>query len=137
MESGDVGVDMTRVAAIALLCAVASLLFKQYKPDWCIPLRLASSLVLGCMILSAMGEIVGFVHSLGGDAVTEGMWSVLLKALGISFVTEVTSGICRDSGEGTLASWVEMVGKMTLLLQALPLIGEVLTTVGEFLNIGG
>ena len=76
-------------------------------------------------------------HSLGGDAVTADMWSVLLKALGISFVTEIASGVCRDSGEGSLATWVDMAGKTALLMQALPLIREVLATAKEFLSIGG
>ena len=128
---------MMRVAAMALLGAVASLLFKQYKPDWGIPLRMVISLFMGSMILIAMADIVSFAHSLGGDTVTADMWSVLLKALGISFVTEIASGVCRDSGEVSLATWVDMAGKTALLMQALPLIREVLATAKEFLSIGG
>ncbi|MBE6557981.1 MAG: hypothetical protein E7661_03090 [Ruminococcaceae bacterium] len=121
--------DIMRVAAIALLGAVALLFFKQYKPEWGIPLRLILGVALGGMILSAAKELLAFAELLAGncDTVTGGMWQLILKALGISFVTEITSGVCRDSGEGTLASWVDMAGKMALLLLSLPLIREILT----------
>ena len=109
--------------------AVALLFFKQYKPEWGIPLRLILGVALGGMILSAAKELLAFAELLAGncDTVTGGMWQLILKALGISFVTEITSGVCRDSGEGTLASWVDMAGKMALLLLSLPLIREILT----------
>ena len=129
--------DIMRVAAIALLGAVALLFFKQYKPEWGIPLRLILGVALGGMILSAAKELLAFAELLAGnrDTVTGGMWQLILKALGISFVTEITSGVCRDSGEGTLASWVDMAGKMALLLLSLPLIREILTVARSLLGM--
>lgn len=129
--------DIMRVAAIALLGVVALLFFKQYKPEWGVPLRLILGVALGGMILSAAKELLAFAELLAGnrDTVTGGMWQLILKALGISFVTEITSGVCRDSGEGTLASWVDMAGKMALLLLSLPLIREILTVARSLLGM--
>ncbi len=47
--------------------------------------------------------------------------TVLLKSLGICFLTQLAADICRDSGEGTLASQAETAGKTALLIIALPL----------------
>lgn len=131
--------DMMRVTAIALIGALALLLFKQYKPDWGMPLRLVLGLVLGGLILSSVSEILSFARDLSGDESTipDTIWQMILKALGLSFITELASGICRDSGEGSLAVWVEMAGKVALLLLALPLIKEVLLIAREFLGVGG
>lgn len=130
--------DVTKVAAIAVMGVVALLIFKQYKPEWGIPTRLVLGLAMGAVMLSGVGEIVSFALEISeGQALTGDMWQTLLKALGIAFVTEIAMGICRDSGEGGLATWVEMTGKTALLLLALPLIKEVLSTAKTLLGMGG
>lgn len=126
-----------RIAAMALAGAVALLLFKQYKPEWGIPVRLALGVLFFGMILSSAGEIVSFAETLtrDGGAMPGEIWQLLVKALGLSFVTEIASGICRDSGESGLATWVEMAGKMALLLLSLPMIREVLLMAKELMSI--
>ncbi len=128
---------MMRVAAMAIVGAVALLLFKQYKPEWGIPVRLVLGILFLGMILSAAGEISSFAEDLTGEGgvMPQEMWHLLVKALGLSFVTELASGICRDSGESGLATWVEMAGKMGLLLLALPMIREVLLMARELMSI--
>ncbi|MBQ9780703.1 MAG: stage III sporulation AC/AD family protein [Clostridia bacterium] len=130
--------DVTKVAAIAVMGVVALLIFKQYKPEWGIPTRLVLGLAMGVVMLSGVGAIVSFALEISeGQALTGDMWQILLKALGVAFVTEIAMGICRDSGEGGLAMWVEMTGKTALLLLALPLIKEVLSTAKTLLGMGG
>lgn len=128
---------MMSVAAMALVGAVALLLFKQYKPEWGIPVRLALGVFFLGMLLSSAGEITSFAEALTQDAGTmpRDMWQLLLKALGLSFVTEIAAGICRDSGEGGLATWVEMAGKTALLVLALPMIREVLLLAGDLMGL--
>ena len=130
-------VNMMQVSAIALLGAVALLFFKQYKPEWSIPLRLIIYIVLGGVFLSMVQEVISFINAslLSESSVAENLWPVLLKALGISFVTEIAAGVCRDSGEGTLALWVESAGRMFLLILALPLVEEILKASRTLLDI--
>ena len=128
--------DMIQVSAVALLGVVASLFFKQYKPEWVIPLRLILGVVIGGMLLSAVEEVLSFVSGiLATESGEQTYWPVMLKALGISFIAEIASGVCRDSGEGTLAVWVETAGKIALLILALPLMKEILETSKGFWDV--
>ncbi len=129
--------DIMKIAAIALVGVVALLLFKQYKPEWAVPTRLTAGLIMAGLCLAGVGEIISFADTLAGDdTLTSDMWQLILKGLGIAFVTEIASGICRDSGEATLSLWVEMAGKIALLLLALPLIREVMLAVKTLLGLG-
>ncbi len=135
---GDVSMDMMKVSAIALVGAVALLLFKQYKPEWGIPTRLVLGIVLSGILISGVGEIISFAEALiEGNTMTTDMWRLILKGLGIALITEIAMGICRDSGEGGLAAWVEMAGKTAILILALPLIREVMLAVKDLLGLGG
>lgn len=45
----------------------------------------------------------------------------LWKSIGICYLTGIASDVCRDSGEGALASVAELWGRVTLLLLMLPM----------------
>lgn len=131
--------DGAKIGALSLVLLVALLLLRQHKPEWAPLLRMAGAVLFGGFLIAAVGEAVAAIRALapsGGDALPEGTWTILLKALGLAFLTEITAGICRDSGEAGLASWVEMAGKMEILLLSLPLVQDVLGAVSGLLGGG-
>lgn len=117
-----------------MVCLVALVVIRHWKPEWAPLLRMASTVVFFGIILSVAAELLSAVSGLCGDTLPEAQWSILLKALGIAFLTELTAGICRDSGEATLATWVETAGKLEILLLSLPLIRSVISLVGELIS---
>ena len=46
---------------------------------------------------------------------------ILLKTLGVCFLTQLSADSCRDAGEGALAAKVELAGKLFIVILALPL----------------
>ena len=127
--------EIWRVSGIAMIGLVALLVLKQYSPQWGSFLRISILVLVVGMLGTMVAEVVSFARHLSdGEVLPSGMWQLLLKALCISFLTEVTAGVCRDSGEGGVAQWVEAAGKLEILVLALPLVGEVLAMVKEFLG---
>lgn len=126
--------ESLRVGAVSLVGLVALLVIRQWKPEWAVFLRVGMAVVLLSAVVTMVSSVVSFVGEMSGEALPEGMWQLLLKALGIAFLTEVAAGICRDSGEGSVATWVEMAGKLELLLLSLPLVKEVLAMAMELLG---
>ena len=124
-----------KLGGLALVGLTALLLLRQYKPEWVPFVRIAVTVIAMGMILTLAGTALSFVNELteAADAPDAETRSILLKALGIAFLTETAASICRDSGEGTLAGWVETAGKLEILLLSMPLIRTVLNTVAELL----
>jgi len=126
------------LGGLALVGLVALLLLRQYKPEWAVFIRMAVTVVSMGIILTMAGGVVSFVADLtrGTGAVDEETWGILLKALGIAFLTEIAASLCRDSGEASLAGWVETAGKLEMLLLSFPLIRTVMDTVAGLLGGG-
>ena len=110
---------------------VALLMLRPYKPEWAVFIRMAVTVASVGMILTLAGTVLSYVTELteGTGALDGEAWTILLKALGVAFITETAASMCRDRGEGTLAGWVELAGKLEILLLALPLIRTVMDTV--------
>jgi stage III sporulation protein AD len=87
-------------------------------------------LSLAGMVMSYVTELTSATGALEGES-----WGLLLKALGLAFLTETAASVCRDSGETGLATWVETAGKLEILLLSFPLIRTVLDTVTELLGM--
>ena len=59
--------------------------------------------------------------------------SVVFKAMAICFITQITSDLCKDSGESAIASAMELWGRISVVIISLPLIESVVNTITEFL----
>lgn len=130
--------EWTRIGGLALLGVVTLLLLRPYKPEWAPFIRIAVTIVSMGIILSMASTVISYVTELatGTGALDSETWGLLVKALGIAFLTETAASICRDSGESSLAVWVEMAGKLEILLLAFPFIRMILDTVAQILGGG-
>jgi stage III sporulation protein AD len=124
-----------RIGGLALVGVAVLLLLKPYKPEWAVFIRLAVTVLAAGLILVPAGTVIAYVRELSQGAGTPDgeTWSILLKALGIAFLTETAASVCRDSGEGGMAGWVELAGKLEILLLSFPLIRTVMETVTALL----
>ena len=125
-----------RIGGIALTGLSALLILRAYKPEWAVFLRIAVTVVSLGLVLSLAGTVMDYVTDLSAatGALDGESWTILLKALGLAFLTETAASVCRDSGEAGLATWVETAGKLEILLLSFPLIRTVLDTVSALLG---
>lgn len=116
-----------RVGGLALLGLTVLLLLRQQKGEWAPFLRMAVGvLALGGVVTMAGGVLESLQRITEDAGESVGVTVTLLgKGLAVALLTEGAAALCRDSGEGGLATWVELAGKLELLLLALPLMGEV------------
>ncbi|MDF2501614.1 MAG: stage sporulation protein, partial [Anaerosporomusa subterranea] len=55
--------------------------------------------------------------------------NTILKIIGIAYITEFGSQVCRDAGEGAVAGKIEFAGKILIMVMAIPIIALVLDTI--------
>ena len=129
--------EWARIGGVATVGLTALLILRAYKPEWTPFLRMAVTVValgltvaLASTVLTYITDLASVTGALEGEE-----WALLLKALGVAFLTETAASVCRDSGETGLATWVETAGKLEILLLSFPLIRTVMDTVTELLGM--
>ncbi|MBQ9973630.1 MAG: stage III sporulation protein AD [Oscillospiraceae bacterium] len=123
----DTGIS---VAATALIAVIVLSVLKKNGPEFVIPVVLAAG---GCMIyfaLDALGRIGASVVAFVRTAQIE-PWVVepVVKVVGVSLVTKVTSEVCRGVGEGGIAAFADTAGTVIALACTLPLARAVMNMV--------
>ncbi len=118
--------------AVIGIAALAPL--KQLKSDLSPFLRLGAILLLTLAAAEAAAPLLAQIRVLTDGGAAGPYAELLLKALGLAVLTQCCAEICRECGEGGIASGVELVGKTEILLLCLPLLGELLSTASAWLS---
>ncbi len=123
------------ICIVAVIASIIAVALKQSTPQ----ISLVLSLVAGVMILISIAlylpvftEKIDFLMLQSG--VNSEYAKILLKSVGICFICQFSSDICRDSGQSALAGKVELAGKILILVSALPLMEEILTTANSLIS---
>ena len=59
-------------------------------------------------------------------------YEILFKIMGITYICEFASGICKDAGYSSISSQIEIVGKMLVLLSGIPVLIAVVETIKNY-----
>lgn len=129
--------EWARIGGVATVGLTALLILRAYKPEWAPFLRMAVTVVALGLTVALASTVLTYITDLASatGALEGEEWSLLLKALGVAFLTETAASVCRDSGETGLATWVETAGKLEILLLSFPLIRTVMDTVTALLGM--
>lgn len=125
-----------KIFGAAILCVTVGTVLKRSNPDGATLLRAVGGVVLAAAVISTVSPIIEYVYGLselfeGGDDVI----GVLLRALGIAVLTHICSTVCRDCGEGSIAAYAELGGKIEILLLSLPLLRDIVDAVIKLADI--
>lgn len=127
--------DMVQIVGAGVVAAILSVVIKQYKPEYSMMISLAAGvLIIAVIALNAapIFEQIGTILS-STDMPSEYI-EILLKSLGICYLTQIACDTCKDAGESAIATKIEIAGKIGILMISLPLFQQVLTIVMALLN---
>lgn len=123
-------------AAAGLVGTVLALILGQYRPEFRMLVTAAVTLLLMAMVLEQLSPVLEQLRStMELTGLTGDYAAILFKAVGICLLTQLTGDVCRDSGESSIASKIELAGRAAILLTAMPLIQEVLVWAWELMNL--
>ena len=127
--------NVMQIGIIGVIGAVLAVQFKGGKTEYGIFMSVAVSIFLFACILDRLESFVSTVEQIGSYIdMDAGYLSVMLKMIGVTYIAEFSSGICRDAGYQTIAVQIEIFSKLTILALGMPVLLALLETIREFLS---
>ena len=125
-----------KIIGIAFITAITASILKHTKPEFAFVVGLAGVLVIFVLLLEA---IEGTITSFSVMAQTTGMdnqlLKVVLKIVGIGYITEFSAGLLNDFGSASVADKVILGGKITIVALSLPIMQNLFRILEGFLQI--
>ena len=126
--------DIIQIGVIGVVGALFAIQFKSGKSEYSIYISMAVSVLIFFFILSQMRIFIELIKEIGTYMnLHNGYISTLLKMLGITYVSEFASTICKDAGYQAIAGQIEIAVKLFILGLSVPIILSLLEVIGEFL----
>lgn len=120
------------VAGICLIALFTTEILRRSAGEYAQFIPLIATLLLITAVLPYLREILSFVSYLGEQSgVSTSSLSLVLRGMGIVFVTRLAAGVCIDNGQRTLGETVEYCGQIAVISLALPLILDLVQTITD------
>lgn len=123
-----------KIIGIALIALIIIILLKQYKPEFAIYISLLTGVLILLLVMDQLSEIISLLQSLATKAsINSSFLSLLLKITGIAFLAEFAVSVCKDAGEGAIASKIEIGSKIIIIAMSIPIISSLLEIILKIL----
>lgn len=126
--------DMMQIVGLGFVTATLAAVLRQQRPEMAMQLSLALAAIIFFWVLGKIGAVLTLFRELAEKAGIDMLYlNTLLKIIGVAYVAEFGAQVCRDAGESVAAGKIELAGKVTIMVMAIPIIALVLNTMVKFL----
>ncbi|MCI8718071.1 MAG: stage III sporulation protein AD [Lachnospiraceae bacterium] len=127
--------NLAGVMFFGIASALLAVLLGQIKGEYSIYIILAAGIFLFIFILSKMSTVIAAVNQIKSYIHFEDAYiNVLIKIVGISYLTQFSADLCRDCGYHSLANQLQIFGKISVLAVSMPVVLSLLETINQVLE---
>lgn len=122
-----------KIMLIALMGIILAIFLKTQKAEYSTFLSLCIAVLILFCVLGLFSSAKDQLSSLSVYLTTDNQYyGLLFKMIGITYLCEFCSSVCRDAGYQAIGSQIEIFGKITILLAGIPILMTLLETIQDF-----
>jgi stage III sporulation protein AD len=125
---------MIKIGLIGMAAVFLALPLKKEKGEFALLVVLAAGLLIFIYVLAQMREITDFLAEMVEQLpVGKTYLTVFLKMLGIAYIADYVSTVCRESGFSSIGNQLELFAKLSIVALGIPELRYLLEVIGDFL----
>ncbi len=125
-----------KLVGIAIIGVIVVSLLKTAKPEFAVFATIATGVVMVITMLSALQNVIlafdGIVQKSGID---DGIFTAVLKIIGIGYLTEYSSSVATDAGCCSIAQKLQFGGKIVIFLMSISIVTALVDVVSALVNV--
>lgn len=126
--------EVIKIIGIGLVSLIIIIIIKQYKPEFAIYISIIAGIAIIFLIFNKLEGIINLLKTISNKSgINNEFLELLLKITGIAFLAEFAINLCKDSGEGAIASKIEMGTKVIIVSMSIPIISSLLEVITKLL----
>lgn len=115
--------EIFQIVAIGLVATILSVLIKNEKPEISMYISLVAGIIIFLFIITRLQSVIEILSQLVNKINIDSIYlSIILKIVGIAYIAEFGAQVCKDAGEGVMASKIEFAGKILIMVMAVPIL---------------
>jgi stage III sporulation protein AD len=124
--------NIIMICGAAIVTAVLAVMLRSQSPHSAMLLSVAAGVIIILSLLKNLPDMLWGIQSVLADGGIETAdIAILLKVMGICFVTEFTCDCVTEAGLLSLSTNISFAGKILVLLTSLPLFQNIITVITD------
>ncbi len=125
---------MIKIVLVAFVGVIISVLLKQINSD----IGFVSVIITGIIVLGLLYTDINNIFSVfkafsSGYGVSQVHVKLLIKVLGISYITQFGSSVAEECGEKFIAKKIDLAGKILIISLSIPVLTNLLDSIIDLL----
>ena len=126
--------DIIRIVSIGVIGTFIALSIKNYSKEFSILVAMVTGILIVFQILEILTESIVFIESVYERTGLDFLYMrIVMKVIAVAYISEFAIQICKDAEFGSIASKIELGGKLIILSLSIPIIKAILDTVTSLL----
>lgn len=119
--------EILQIAGLGIIAVILVIMLKAQKPELALQLSIITGVIIFMMLAGKLSAVITLLGSYTKRVDIEPVYfETILKIIGIAYITEFGAEICKDAGESSIASKIELAGRVVIVAMAVPIITSLL-----------
>lgn len=119
--------DIFKIVGIGLIATATAVILRPQKPEISMQIAIMAGVIIFLMMIDKLSAVIELMNTFAYKAGIESSFlQTIIKITGIAYITEFAAGLCKDSGESSVATKIEFGGKIIVITLAIPILGALL-----------
>lgn len=119
--------DVMKLVGIAIISTILCMVIKKDRPEMAMFIGVLTGIMILLSVTYKLNFIIDSINDLAHKANIPAMYiSLIIKLIGIAYLIEFAIQICKDCGEGNIASKLEFGGKIIVMTMSFPILVSII-----------
>lgn len=126
--------EIIQIVGLGLIVTILTLIIKEQKPMFAFLLAAFTGIMIFLFLIGKISSVIQVLESLAQkSSINMVFLKTILKIIGVAYIAEFGAQIVRDAGQESIASKIELSGKVLIMVMAIPIITVIIETVVKLL----
>ena len=117
--------EVVKIVGVAIFAVIMIIILKSYRPEMALILSIVTGIGIMLYAIYKMTPVVNVLNDLvNKSGINTEFLMIIIKVIGIAYIVEFGKNICVDAGQTSIASKLEMAGKVIIVVLTIPLISS-------------
>ena len=127
--------DIVKISMLGIAGVLFGFMLKGTRPEYAFYVSFGVDILILMAAVSRLEYLYDLLKKMQSSLpIDDSYMTAILKMLGISYIGQFTSGICKDAGYGNIGNQIELFGKLAVMTVSMPILLGLLEAVNSFLG---
>lgn len=126
--------DILKISVLGVGGVLLGMLLKERTPEYVSLITMGIGLLILGLAVGKIGYLFQSLEQLKNSLPVDGSYiTALLKMIGITYIGQFSSGICKDAGYASTGAQIELFCRLSVMVLSMPVLLALLDTIQGFL----